>query len=169
MYWLRKLFTDGSTHLRAAGEAFILFVFSVAPFGVTVLIRMRTHQDDPIALYDLFSRGQLFLLAYALFGPIFWLAFVRWDRPRHNARTALGVLALFLLIPLVALMGVDPTFSTTLNYDLVLISFYFYGSLLLIRYLLTFYINIDPPVVSEILGREADVMRDRYREMRDVE
>lgn len=167
IYWIKMYFTDAKGHARALYEVLVLFAFSVLPFFITAMVRSAKNPDGSFAsMTDLFSRGQAYLLAYALFGSIFWLAFLKPDKPRHGARAFLGLIAVLALLPVVGFLGIDPTFSTILNKSMITASYVIYASLLFIRYLLLFYMNIAPPAAAEIFDRESSDMRNRYKEFR---
>lgn len=168
IYWAKKYFTDPAAHFEAAYEVFVVFAFSFAPFFVAYFINVSRLADSS-TLDSLFGRGQIYLLAYALFGTIFWLAFLKSGRPRHGARVFLGLLATLLVFPLVGYLGVDPTFSTVVNPSMIRFGFVLYIILLIIYYLLLFYMDVQPPEPREIFVREVGEMRVRYEEMTDGE
>jgi hypothetical protein len=114
---------------------------------------------------NLFGRGQAYLLAFSLFGTLLWLAFARADKPRHNMRMFLGLIAVLGMLPIVGSFGVDPTMSEVHDAKFVRISFYTYGFYLLIYHLLLYYMDIPPPAAADIFKREADDMRDKFRSM----
>jgi hypothetical protein len=165
MYWIKKYFSQPSAHFRALMEVLIILLCSLLPYYVTAFVRAANEKSSTqVQLDDLFSRGQIYLLAYALFGTVFWLSFVRWDRPRHDARTFLGVLSFFLVVPIIGFIGVDPTFSSVVNADVVRWGYWFYGAFLFIHYLLLFYSEIDPPDPQDIFDRGTkDLDRDYDR------
>lgn len=165
MYWLKTYFSQPRVHLRSIAEVLIIFLCSLAPYYVTAFVRSATNdQSAAVDLDDLFAKGQIYLLAYALFGTLFWLAIVRWDRPRHDARILLGVVSFFLVIPIIGFLGVDPTFSSVVNPEVVRWGYWFYGAFLVIHYLLLFYSEIRPPDPQEIFDRGTkDLDRDYDR------
>lgn len=163
MYWLKKYFSQPKAHLRALVEVLIVFLFSLLPYCVTAFVRAaKTQSDAKFQLDELFSRGQIYLLAYAIFGTIFWLSFVRWDRPRHDARIFLGVIAFFLVVPIIGFIGVDPTFSTVINSKVVELGYWFYFAFLCIYYLLIFYSDISPPDPQDIFKRGTRQLDQKY-------
>ncbi len=167
IYWIKKYFSDPDAHWSALYEVFIVALFSISPFVVSYFVLSAKRTDGSFSsLDDIVGRGQVYLLGYGIFGTIFWLAFLKGDRPRHGARAFLGAVATLSMIPIVGFLGVDATFSTILNTQIVAFGFWFYSGLLIIYYLLLFYMNITPPGPNEIIGREADSMRDRYEELR---
>lgn len=166
IYWVKKLFSNASLHGAALLEVATTAVFSIAPFAIIFFVRYgRSETQNVPSFDDLWGRGQLFLLAYGIFGTIFWLAFIRPDRPRHSARAFLGTIATFLMLPVIGFIGVDPTFSTVLNKTVVNWSYWTYGSVLVMNYLLIFYMDIPPPEPREVLERETVTMRRAYEEM----
>lgn len=167
MYWVKKYFSDLDAHGAAIYEVLVVTLFSIAPFFVSYFVISAKRLDGSFLSFDeLFGRGQLYLLGYGIFGTIFWLAFLKSDRPRHNARAFLGAIATLAIIPIIGFLGVDATFSTVLNPNIVSLGYWFYGALLLVHYLLLFYLNVEPPEPNEIISREASSMRDRYKELR---
>ncbi|UXS00852.1 hypothetical protein [Agrobacterium tumefaciens] len=166
IYWVKKLFSNANLHGLAFFEVATTAVFSIAPFAIIFFIRYGRSEDQAVpSLEDLWGRGQLFLLAYGIFGTVFWLAFIRPDRPRHSARACLGTIATFVMLPVIGFIGVDPTFSTVLNKTVVTWSYWTYGFVLLMNYLLIFYMDIPPPEPRDVLRREAVDMRRAYEEM----
>lgn len=167
MYWVKKYFTDPASHRAALYEVITVALFSIAPFVVSYFVISAKRTDGSfMSLEELFGRGQIYLIGYGIFGTIFWLAFLKGDRPRHGARALLGAIATLAIIPIVGFLGVDATFSTILNPQIVGLGYWFYAVLLLINYLLLFYMNIAPPEPSEVMARETGSMRARYKEMR---
>lgn len=164
MYWIKKYFSAPLNHWRSAYEVFVTTAFSLAPFLVVYFVHaaQKDAVDSGSALGDLFGRGQIFILSYGVFGTIFWLAFIRPDRPRHEARVTLGLFATLAILPVIGFIGVDPTFSTIINYTVMKIGYGLYVFLLITNYLLLFYMHIDPPTASDIFSRETKTMRERY-------
>lgn len=166
IYWFRKYFSEPKAHGAAIYEVAVTALFSLAPFLITYFIESAKRPDGSfIEMGKIVGRGQLYLLVYGVFGAIVWLAFMKGDRPRHDARAFLGLIATILMMPIVGYLGVDPTFSTVLNPNIVNWGYWFYGVFLVLNYLLLFYMNVNPPEPSEVLQREADDMRDRYKEL----
>lgn len=163
---MKKYFTDRKAHWAALYEVFVTALFSLIPFGIAMVNASAKRADGTfISFGEVVGRGQIFLLCYALYGIIFWLAFGRGDVPRHGARVFLGVIATLLTLPVVGLFGVDPTFSNILNPSLVVASYWLYILLLTLNYLLLFYLNVEPPNPEDVLDREAKRTRERYAEM----
>jgi hypothetical protein len=122
----------------------------------------RLSQLDDKSIVD---RGQFFLLTYAIFGTIFWLAFVRWDRPRHNARVLFGLIATIAIIPIVAYLGVDPTFQSVINPDIVRAGYWYYGGFMVIHYLLLFYSDVSPPDIQKMFKDGAQQLTEEARRL----
>jgi hypothetical protein len=118
---------------------------------------------------ELFGRGQLYLLAYGIFGTVFWLAFVRWDQPRHGVRIFLGSVATMMVLPIIGFIGVDPTFSTVANKTTIAWGYYFYGGMLIVNYLLLFYMDKQPPTVRDILKRGSQQLAGDYHSLEEQE
>lgn len=168
-YWIRQFFSDWRGHLTALTEVGLTALFTLSPFIIAYFVRATKGPTSFSATFmDLFGRGQLYLLAYGVFGTVFWLAFVRWDQPRHGVRAFLGCVATLMVLPIVGFLGVDPTFSTVANKQTVIWGYYFYGSILTINYLLLFYMDKQPPTVKEILKRGSDQLADDYRSLEDT-
>ena len=116
IYWIKKYFSHCDIHLQAAYEVIMVSVFSLAPFAIALFVRSASlTEGDILTLEDIVGRGQIYLLAYGIFGTVFWLAFLKSDRPRHGARALLGAIATIAVLPIIGFIGVDPTFSTVLN------------------------------------------------------
>lgn len=158
MYWLKQLFAHGHAHRNAFCEVFCVCLFSLAPLGVSLVVQNAKVANGGVsiepALSLLFGKGQMYLMGYALFGTIFWLAFWSGDKEPHAARRFLGTLALFAIFPIVGVFGVDPTFSSVANPAVVELGYYFYGAFALIYYLLLFYVSIDPPTPIDVFQSE---------------
>jgi hypothetical protein len=166
IYWIKKYFSNPKAHGLALYEVIVIAFFSIAPIAVTLFIRSAQAFDATnISMSDITGRGQVYLLAYGVFGTVFWLAFLNSSKPRNGARAFLGFVATFIIIPVVGFIGADPSFSTVLNEKIVTYSYWFYGSLLIIYYLILFYSQIEPPEPDNILDRGAEDMRRRYTEM----
>lgn len=168
IYWLRKLFTNPSVHLASAFEVLVTAIFSLVPPLVTLFVLLATDDSPDVKFTDIVERGQFFLLTYGLFGTVLWLAFLRKDVPRHDARVFLGVISILVIIPIVGFMGVDPTFEKVQNPTVIKLSYYFYGSLLLINYLLLFYCHIEPPEPQDSLNKGASEMRRKLEETQNA-
>lgn len=166
MYWVKKYFSNFSAHVQAAYEVLTTAIFSLIPFAIAYInASVKLPGGKFITFTEIVGRGQVFLLSYALYGTIFWLAFGRSETARHGARIFLGLIATLLIFPVVGLLGVDPTFSNILNQSIVKISYYLYFILIIVNYLLLFYMKIDPPEPEELYEREAKGMREKYKEM----
>jgi predicted permease len=167
IYWIKKYFSAPRAHWTAFYEVAITAAFALAPFLVTYFVESAKLPDGKFFNVDnLVGRGQLYLLSYGLFGSLFWLAFMKDDKPRHGARVFLGLCATLAMLPAIGYIGVDPTFSSVANRYIVNFGYILYFILLFINYLLLFYMNISPPEPQDILDRETLNMRQRYEEMR---
>lgn len=166
IYWIKKYFTNGPVHAHAVYEVLMTSLFSLSPFIITYFVGSAKRMDGSfVSLSEIVGRGQLYLLAYGIFGTVFWLAFLKSDRPRHGARAFLGGIATLLIIPVIGFFGVDPTFSTVLNPSVVHMGYYFYFGLLFLNYLIIFYLSIDPPEPGDIFSRETSEMAQKYKEL----
>jgi hypothetical protein len=170
MYWLKQLFSHGDAHRKAFWEVICVCFFSLAPLGVSLFVQNAKASNgwasfEP-TLFLLFGKGQMYLMGYALFGTIFWLAFWSGDKEPHTARRFLGTLAIAAILPIVAGFGVDPTFSSVVNPNIVKWGYYFYGAFAFIYYLLLFYVAIDPPTPTEVFKSETDDLVAAYGRLR---
>lgn len=166
MYWIRRFFSNPHVHGRAFVEVFCVCLFSLAPLAASLFSRSANDAINSNAmsgaLASLFGRGQMYLMAYALFGTVFWLAFLNPQKDRHNARAFLGFCATILMLPVIGFLGVDPTFSTLANPEIVKLGYYLYLAFALIYYLLIFYTEIQPPSPNDVFERETDTLIDDY-------
>ncbi|WP_243250559.1 hypothetical protein [Sulfitobacter pontiacus] len=163
IYWIRQYFSRPENHLWALIEVLITFTMAVLPFISFYLIQSALSDVAKIAdFWRLFERGQLYLVSYGLFGPIIWLAFVKPDVARHNARVFLGMIGLVVVFPIVGFLGIDPTISTLQNKTVVKMSYWLYGGFLFLNYLLIFYCTIEPPSAEKSLAKGSKDMREMY-------
>ena len=156
--------------MAALTEVGLTALFTLSPFLIAYFVRSAqepTSIGDTFS--DLFGRGQLYLLAYGIFGTIFWLAFVRWDQPRHGVRIFLGSVTTLMVLPIIGFIGVDPTFSTVANKATVRWGYYFYVAMLTMNYLLLFFMDKTPPTVKEIFERESSDLADEYHSLEQGE
>lgn len=166
MYWFKQLFSHRSAHWNAFCEVFCVCLFSLAPLGVSLFVQ-NTKAANGLSSIEptlslLFGKGQMYLMGYALFGTIFWLAFWSGDKEPHKARRFLGTLAFLAILPIFAGFGVDPTFSSVVNPTAVVWGYYFYGAFAAIYYLLLFYVSIDPPTPVDVFKSETDDLIAEY-------
>lgn len=161
MYWIRKLFSNGEIHGKALGEVFVVSVFSIV--FVSLPAWRALGANTPVDSIRFFSTGQLLALSYALYGTVFWLAFVRWDRPRHDVRIVLGFLGTLLMIPIIPYLSYDPNFESIVAPGAFRISVWVYFIFVLIVYLLLFYSDIEPPSPEKTLKEETSKLKSQYR------
>lgn len=158
MYWIRQLFSHWDAHRRAFWEVSCVCLFSLGPLGASLFVQNAQAVDGVNSVIPtlnmLFGKGQMYLMGYALFGTVFWLAFWSGDKEPHVARRTLGSLAILAIFPVVAWFGVDPTFSTVANPKIVQLGYYFYAAFAVIYYLLLFYVAIDPPSPADVFEDE---------------
>jgi hypothetical protein len=170
MYWLKQLFSHKRAHWNAFCEVACVCIFSLAPLAVNLLIQNARSSSGLASLeptlFLLFGKGQMYLMGYALFGTIFWLAFWSGDKEPHKARRFLGTLAIFAIIPIFGGLGVDPTFSSVVNPKVVAWGYYFYGAFAGIYYLLLFYVAIDPPTPTDVFTSETNELVSAYERLR---
>jgi hypothetical protein len=162
MYWIKQLFSHWGSHWKALCEVGCVCLFSLVPLGVSLFAQNAQAEGGLVSVLPtlnmLFGKGQMYLMGYALFGTIFWLAFFSGDKEPHVARRALGALAILAILPVVGIFGIDPTFSRVANPTIVQWGYYFYMAFAAIYYLLLFYVSIDPPTPSDVFKSETDVL-----------
>jgi hypothetical protein len=156
--------------LKAFAEVLVVTLFGIFPFLLAVL-RFNAVQH-PQARIDItpvldqsFSGGQLFLYAFSLLGMLLWLAFFNWTTPVRLHRWVLGLIVLIVGFVLVALGGIDPTFSTIQNPAIVSLSFWCYGLYTLIYFLLLLGANQSPPAVGSTFQVDVERLKEKLREL----
>lgn len=168
IYWIRQFFTRPETHWSAISEVAVTAILGLAPLLITPLIfnyKNAGSFDFTLGIEQAIGGGQLFLYAYALFGTVVWLAFIRWDREMHGPRRLLGLIAILAALFIVGMLGVDPTISSIQNQSIIKASFWTYGGFLLINYLLLFYLEIEPPAADKSLKSGSQKLKDKYKNM----
>lgn len=169
MYWIKQLFSHWNAHWKAFCEVGCVCLFSLVPLGVSLFAQNAQAADGIVSvvptLDKLFGKGQMYLMGYALFGTIFWLAFFGGDKEPHVARRTLGALAILAILPVVGIFGVDPTFSNVANPKIVGLGYYFYAAFAVIYYLLLFYVEIDPPSPNDVFERETASLINDYERL----
>ncbi|WP_162892386.1 hypothetical protein [Blastomonas fulva] len=142
---------------------------SFVPLGVSLFAQTARTANGTGSIWPtldmMFGKGQMYLMAYALFGTIFWLAFWSGDKEPHKARRALGTIALLAIAPVVGGFAVDPTFSNVTNTNVVVFGYYFYAVFAVIYYLLLFYVEIDPPTPNDVFKRETGTLINEYKRL----
>ncbi|WP_421565248.1 hypothetical protein [Ochrobactrum sp. EDr1-4] len=168
IYWLKVFFSQPDKHKKAFTEVLITTLFSIMPFIFLYLSNAVERQEffSPV-FYDLFGRGQLFLLAYSLFGTVFWLTIVQWDNKRHGPRITIGVIMVIIVWPLVGYMGFDPAFNNLLNPNFITLSYVYYSFVIFIYYLSLFFSKIDAPEPGSSIKRDKNTMRSNYEELKN--
>lgn len=169
-YWIRKFFSSPQTHGRAIGEVLITTTFALLPLLITTVVFNYGKTEEinfTRSLSESTNNGQLFLYSYALFGSIFWLSFMKWDKDMSSPRRLLGFISVIITLLLVSLLGLDPTLSSVKNPTIVTASYWTYGSFLIINYLLLFYIEIEPRGAEESLRAGTDDLKKKYRGLGD--
>lgn len=163
IYWIKKFFSDTSAHWRALVEVAIIALFSLLLYVCQYLRKISTSLSA-VGDVSMFEKGQMYLLAYSLFGTIIWLSFVRWDRPRHGARMFFGVIAIIVIIPVITFIGFDPTFSSIVNDRIIEAGYWIFAFFLVINYLLLFYSDISPPDATDTIHKGSEALGAKYRE-----
>jgi hypothetical protein len=166
MYWIKQLLSHRDAHWKAFCEVACVCLASFVPLGVSLFAQTARAADGLDSVWPtldmMFGKGQMYLMGYALFGTIFWLAFWSGNKEPHKARRALGTFALLAIAPVVGGFAVDPTFSSVANARIVTWGYYFYAIFAAIYYLLLFYVEIDPPTPNDVFDRETGNLIDEY-------
>lgn len=163
MYWIKQYFTRPREHWNALQEVLITLVGAIIPFLVAFVFNSAKLPDQFVSFWGMFDRGQMYILAYGMCGPIIWLAFVKADVPRHGVRVLLGLVSLVPMFVIVALIAPDGTTNSIENRSIVLWSYFLYPALLVVNYLLIFFCKIQPPSADESLGKSSAEMKNRYQ------
>lgn len=169
-YWIRQFFSRAATHRLAIAEVGITAIVSLAPLLITALVYnyQRDGGFDLIqGVKQAIGGGQLYLYAYALFGTVIWLSFMRWDKPMNGPRRFLGFVSVIIALLIVAMLGVDPTISNAKNAVIIMSSYWVYGGFIVIHYLLLFFVNIDPPDAGEAIAAGSATLIKRYKRYAD--
>lgn len=149
-------------------EVAIVVFFGIFPFIVAVLRHNAlagSNIDVPTVFTESLSGGQLYLYAFSLFGTLLWLSVFNWTIPRRLYRLALAAIVIVLGFIIVALGGVDPTFSKLQNTAIVTMSFYCYGAFIVIYFLLLFGSKETPPAARASLDDEAKELMGKLRQL----
>lgn len=175
IYWIKKFFSNAPAHRSAFFEVLVVMVFTLIPSLITFSSKLSHQAAAAVANHSvsaamaaktprpsLLTSSEMFLLAYGIYGTVFWLSFGRADKQRHDARIALGAIATLLTFLIVGFMGIDPTFSRGLSSEISRYGPHFYLAMNFIYYLLLFYLHIEPPSPRDVLHREADRMLDAF-------
>lgn len=156
MYWVRKFFTDPEAHFRAFAEVFTVTAFTFALyFGSFVKNKAKTIEGFEGALLD---RGEIFLLIYALYGTLFYLAFIHVGKPANGPKKIFGLAVSLAIIPIVLMSGFDPTFKSIVNKQINDAGYFAYVGFLLTYYMLLFYQELSPPDPGGVLNAGAQNM-----------
>lgn len=168
IYWIRQFFTRPQSHLSAFAEVAVTSILALAPLMITALVfnyKNNGNFDLSSGIAQAIGGGQLYLYAYGLFGAIFWLAFIKWDKAVHGPRRVLGFVTILVALLIVGMLGLDPTISNAKNELILKGSYWTYLSFLFIYYLLLFYHEIDPPTAENSLKKGAQDLQQRYQNM----
>lgn len=171
IYWIKQFFTRPMTHWKALLEVTVTAIISLVPLLITAVIFNYKNEG----VFDFYSGvrgaiggGQLFLYAYALLGTIFWLAFMKFDRPMNAPRRAIGFLTFITALFIVSMLGLDPTISNAKNHFILESSYWTYSAFLIAHYLLLFFVEIDPPPVNESIASSTQELMGKYERMGDA-
>lgn len=162
MYWIKKFFSDPESHGRSFIEVSVVAAFSLLFVSLPGFRDLGANEN--ISNIEFFTIAQILALTYAQYGSIFWLAFIRGDKPRHSPRAALGLVATLLIIPIVPYLSFDPQFQSVTAEGAKTVSFALYSVYLIINYLLLFYLNVEPPSPEKSLSKGASSLREKYEE-----
>jgi hypothetical protein len=150
----------GAPYLEATAEVVVVVFFGLFPFIVAVIRRnMINDASDAFeitaAFQSSFSGGQLYLYAFSLFGTLMWLSFFNWRIPFYKSRILIAGIVLVIGFLIVAMGGIDPTFSTIKNRPLVALSRYCYAICIILYLLLILISKAEPPSVKETTESQA--------------
>lgn len=162
-YWLAKFFSQPAAHGRAFAEVFVTTAFSLTLYAGAFLKINATREGELGGKF--LERGEVFLLTYALYGTLFYLAFIHIGKPANAPKKFVGLLVSLLAIPIVFMSGFDPTFRSIVNEDVNFWGYVAYGLFLLSYYALLFYQEIKPPDPEQVLE---DGARDMAAQARQI-
>jgi hypothetical protein len=155
-------------YLEAAAEVAVVILFGIFPFVVAVVrYNMVNNVSDAFefatTFNDSFSGGQLYLYAFSLFGTLMWLSFFNWAIPYYKSRLFIAAIVLIIGFLIVAMGGVDPTFSTIKNKSIVKLSYYCYAICIVLYLLLLLISKAEPPSVNETTETQAQSLIHKAR------
>jgi hypothetical protein len=155
-------------YLEAAAEVIVVVLFGIFPFIVAVVrYNVVNNASDAFefaaTFNDSFSGGQLYLYAFSLFGTLMWLSFFNWTIPYYRSRLFIAALVIVIGFLIVAMGGIDPTFSTIKNKSIVKLSQYCYGICIVLYLLLLLISKAEPPSVNQTTETEAKSLIDKAR------
>jgi hypothetical protein len=163
-------FVEGKAapYIEAVAEVAVVVFFGIFPFIVAVIrYNMVTNVSDAIdfatAFNNSFSGGQLYLYAFSLFGTLMWLSFFNWTIPFYKSRIFVAGVVLVIGFIIIAMGGIDPTFSTIKNKSLVALSRYCYAICIILYLLLILISKAEPPSVRATTESQAKGLIDRAR------
>lgn len=163
-------FVEGpaAPYLEAAAEVAVVVFFGIFPFIVAVVrYNMVNNASDAFefatTFNDSFSGGQLYLYAFSLFGTLMWLSFFNWTIPFYKSRIFVAGIVLIIGLLIVAMGGIDPTFSTIKNKSIVKLSHYCYAICIALYLILLLISKAQPPSVNETTETEAKSLIDKAR------
>jgi hypothetical protein len=155
-------------YLESLAEVLVVAFFGLFPFVVAV-IRHNAIADASDAFEFIttfessFSGGQLYLYAFSLFGTLMWLAFFNWTIPFYKSRLVIAAIVIVIGFLIVAMGGVDPTFSSIRNKSLVELSYYCYAICIALYLLLLLISKSKPPTVDDTVDTEANSLISKAR------
>lgn len=158
----------GAPYIEALVEVLVVVFFGIFPFIVAVVrYNMVNSASDAFEFATIFnnsfSGGQLYLYAFSLFGTLMWLSFFNWTIPFYKSRILIAAIVLVIGLLIVAMGGIDPTFSTIKNKPIVELSHYCYGICIILYLLLLLISKAEPPSVNETTESEAKSLINKAR------
>jgi hypothetical protein len=155
-------------YLEAVAEVAVVILFGIFPFIVAVIrynvVNNASDAFEFITTFnDSFSGGQLYLYAFSLFGTLMWLSFFNWTIPYYKSRLFVAAIVIIIGFLIVAMGGIDPTFSTIKNKSIVKLSHYCYGICIILYLLLLSISKAQPPSVNETMETQAKSLADKAR------
>jgi len=98
-----------------------------------------------------------------LTSTLMWLSFFNWTIPYYKSRLFIAAIVLVIGFLIVAMGGIDPTFSTIKNKSIVKLSYYCYGICIVLYLLLLLISKAEPPSVNETTEAEAKSLINKAR------
>ena len=164
IYWIKKFFSDPEAHWRALWEVFTVTAFTFALYIGSFL--KANASAETLTRQNILDRGEIFLLIYALFGTLFYLAFIHIGKPANGPKKLFGLLVSLSIIPIVLMSGFDPSFKFIVNERINNAGYYVYALFLFSYYALLFYQELEPPDPDRVLEDGARAMAKKVRGLR---
>lgn len=163
----KQFFKDGRAHKQALKEVSIVVVVSMIPLVLEVFgnyyFSSKPFPSFWSMLTEATEKGKLFFFAFALFGTLLWLAFVKNGKQTLEVSKFLGIVAIIGALFAVYVYGIDPTSESSNNPETKGLSYLFYFAAVIFYYLLLVFGNLDPDEIDEMLAESAKKREDNAR------